>query len=285
MADTNTTVQQKTWFITGAARGLGLEIANAALAAGDNVVVTGRNIGALHNAYANADGVLALELDVCNHSQVERCVEEAVNHFGRIDVVVNNAGYGQLGLFEEISEGRIEPQFETNVFGVMAVTRAVLPVMRRQRSGHIFNLSSIGGVAGFDGASIYCATKYAVEGFSASLALELKQFGIAVTIVEPGFFRTDFLDSSSVQYGDHKLDDYQAYSDAVNSQYEQHNHQQAGDPKKLGQVMVRLAREENPPLHFGAGSDAVQVITETLARRLDEVKQWSELSKSTDFTA
>lgn len=280
-----TDLQQKTWFITGAGRGLGFHIASAALAAGEKVVVTGRDIAKLQSAYPETDRLLALALDVCDEQQIAQGVEQAVKHFGRIDVLVNNAGYGQLGIFEEIAADRIQPQFATNVFGLMALTRAVLPYMRQQRSGQIYNISSIGGVAGFEGAAVYCATKFAVEGFSASLAAEVKQFGISVTSIEPGFFRTDFLDNSSVRYGDQPLDDYREYSATVNGSYQQHNHQQAGDPAKLGQVLVTLSQQAEPPLHFAAGSDALQVVTDTYEARLKEVATWADLSTTTDFEA
>lgn len=274
----------KTWFITGAARGLGFQVAQSAVAAGDNVVITGRNIEALRAAYkGHGANLLALELDVCQQDQIERGVKQAVEHFGQIDVLVNNAGYGQLGIFEEIAGHKTEHQFETNVFGLMAVTRAVLPYMRKQKEGHIINISSIGGAAGFDGASVYCATKFAVEGFSESLALEVKQFGIDVTIIEPGFFRTDFLDPSSVSFGDHKLEDYQAYSEQVNASYQNHNHQQAGDPVKFGQVVVTLANEASPPLRFAAGSDAIEVLGKAYRSRLQELEDWSHLSTTTDI--
>lgn len=274
----------KTWFITGAARGLGFQVAHSAAEAGDNVVVTGRNIEALRAAYKGyGANLLALELDVRQQDQIEHSVRQAVEHFGRIDVLVNNAGYGQLGIFEEIAEQKIEAQFQTNVFGLMAVTRAVLPYMREQKAGHIINLSSIGGVFGVDGASVYCATKFAVEGFSECLALEVKQFGIGVTIVEPGFFRTDFLDPSSVSYGDHQLEDYKAYSEQVTGSYQNHNHQQAGDPVKFGQVVVSLANEATPPLRFAAGSDAIELLDKAYRSRLKELEDWDHLSTTTDI--
>ncbi|MGO4319589.1 SDR family NAD(P)-dependent oxidoreductase [Agrobacterium sp. MCAB5] len=156
----------KVWFITGAARGIGKEVALAALAAGDKVVITGRNGEQLTKAYKGGDDVLALQLDVSNEEQAANAVDAAVAYFGRIDVLLNNAGFGQLGLFEEIGSAAIADQFNTNVFGLFNVTRAVLPVMRKQRSGHILNVSSIGGSVGFAGSTVYCATKYAVEGFS-----------------------------------------------------------------------------------------------------------------------
>lgn len=275
----------KIWFVTGAARGIGFEIARAALAAGDSVVASGRDRAKLAQVFA-ADGarVLAVELDVAEEAQAEAAVAAAVERFGRIDVLVNNAGYGQLGLFEENEPGDIERQFATNVFGTFHVTRAVLPVMRRQRSGRIFNLSSMGGALGFVGASVYCATKFAVEGFSESLAPEVEPFGIHVTIVEPGFFRTDFLDRSSVRYGRRAIADYAAFSADTRSTYQAHNHRQAGDPAKLGAALVELASLSEPPLRYVAGSDAVDAILGSLAERQGEIERWRRLSVATDGT-
>lgn len=273
----------KTWFITGSARGIGAEIAKAALAAGDTVVATGRNPEQLQKTYAAyGDRVLPVVLDVSNETQAIVAVDAAVARFGRIDVLVNNAGYGQLGLFEENDHADIEQQFATNVYGTFHVTRAVLPVMRRQRSGHIMNLSSVGGFVGFPGASIYCAAKFAVEGFSESLAPELAPFGIHMTIIEPGFFRTDFLDGSSVRYGTTIIEDYGTFGAETKAAYDNHSHQQAGDPAKLGKVLVGLANENQPPLRYRAGSDAVDMTTRKLASLGEEIAKWRDLSISTD---
>ncbi len=185
----------KVWFITGAARGLGAAIAKAALADGDRVVVSGRRIEPLENVFAEyGERVMAVALDVTDEAQALAAVETAVARFGRIDVLVNNAGYGQLAPFEDNFASDAAQQFATNVFGVFNVCRAVLPVMRQQRSGRVFNVSSMGGMVGMGGAALYCASKFAVEGFSESLVQEVTQFGIKVTLVEPGVFRTDFLD-------------------------------------------------------------------------------------------
>ncbi|WP_207461317.1 oxidoreductase [Azospirillum sp. SYSU D00513] len=273
----------KTWFITGAARGIGAAIARAALEAGDRVVATGRNAARIEEVFqAHAGKVLALELDVTDGARAVEAAEAAAARFGRIDVLVNNAGYGQLGAFEEIAAEDADRQFDTNFFGTLNVTRAVLPVMRRQRAGRIFNLSSMGGMLGFQGASIYCATKFAVEGFSESLALEVGQFGIRVTIVEPGFFRTDFLDGSSVRYGTGSIADYAASAAEWQATYEAHNHKQAGDPAKLGAALVTLAASEEPPLRYAAGTDAVEAITGKLDAVRSEIERWRALSVSTD---
>jgi len=282
----------KVWFITGANRGIGLGIARAALAAGDRVVATGRRLHALRQAFPEPRPQLLLAaLDVTDEAQALAAVEQAQSAFGRIDVLVNNAGYGQLDHFEQIAAADIRRQFDTNVFGLMNVTRAVLPLMRRQRAGHVLNLSSMGGVLGFGGASVYCATKFAVEGFSESLAQELKPLGIHVTLVEPGFFRTDFLDASSVRYGQHVVADYAEAAAAQRAFFDQRNHRQAGDPDKLAAVLVQLAhqaeqaRQAEPPLRFAAGSDAVEAIGATLAERQREIERWRALSVSTDGAA
>lgn len=226
-----TTTNQKTWLITGAARGLGAGIARAALDAGDRVVVAGRNRDALIKAFGpDSDTVLSLTLDVTDTAAIAAAVEAVMARFGRIDVLVNNAGYGHLGIFEETNAQDARTQFDTNVFGLFDMTRAVLPIMRAQRSGHVFNISSIGGLMGGESGAIYCASKFAVEGFSESVAQEVRPFGIHLTIVEPGFFRTDFLDASSLRYGDNPIADYAEASRAIRAFYDARSRNQAGDP-------------------------------------------------------
>ena len=273
----------KIWFVTGAARGLGAEIAKAALAAGDKVVVTGRNREALLAAFGpDSDAVLSLALDVTREADAEAAVAATLARFGRLDVLVNNAGYGNLGLFEETTDAEARAQYDTNVFGLYNVTRAVLPAMRSQRSGRIFNVSSVGGLVGGEGGSLYCATKFAVEGFSESLAAEVAPFGIHVTIVEPGFFRTDFLDQSSVQYGSRQIADYAEISAQMNAFWDARNHAQAGDPAKLGRVLVDLAERADPPLRFAAGSDAIAMIGGKIDNLRAELDAWADLSVTTD---
>jgi len=273
----------KIWFVTGAARGLGAEIAKAALAAGDRVVVTGRRREALEAAFGpDSDSVLSLPLDVTREADALAAVEATLACFGRIDVLVNNAGYGNLGLFEETTDAEARAQYDTNVFGLYNVTRAVLPAMRRQRSGRIFNISSVGGLLGGEGGSLYCAAKFAVEGFSESIAREVAPFGIRVTIVEPGFFRTDFLDQTSVQYGSRQIEDYAELSAQMKAFWDARNHAQAGDPAKLGRVLVDLADRAEPPLRFAAGSDAVAMIGGKIASLRAELDAWKDLSVTTD---
>jgi NAD(P)-dependent dehydrogenase (short-subunit alcohol dehydrogenase family) len=273
----------KTWFITGAARGLGAGIAQAALAAGHNLVVSSRRLEALQPLLDQApERVLALQLDVTDEQAGANAVEAALQRFGRIDVLVNNAGYGQLAPFEENRPEDAEKQFATNVFGVFNLCRAVLPVMRRQRSGHIFNISSVAGLAGMGGAALYCASKFAVAGFSEALSQEVAQFGIHVTAVEPGGFRTDFLDASSAQFGGRSLDDYAAFTAKVKASAVAGNHQQTGDPLKLGEALLILAASAKPPVHFAAGSDAFKVASDKLSRSAAELDQWQGLSRTTD---
>lgn len=273
----------KVWFITGASRGIGLEITRAALAAGDKVVATARtpaNIMALFEA--GQERLLALSLNVTAPEEAPAAVKAALEAFGRIDVLVNNAGYGQLGMFEESSSAEVEKQYRVNLFGTMDVTRAILPVMRSQRSGHIFNITSIGGLRGGAGGSLYCSTKFALEGLSESLAAELESFGIHVTAVEPGFFRTDFLDGSSVRYADASIADYAEASEKLRTFYDARSHQQAGDPKKLAEALVQLAAHAHPPLHFLAGTDAVAVMEARIERDQTELATWRHLSMTTD---
>jgi len=275
--------QQQVWFITGASRGIGAHIARAALQAGHRVAASGRKLEQLRTAYADvpAADIALLELDVTSATQAEAAVQAALERFGRIDVLVNNAGYGMLGHFEEVSAEAVERQFATNVFGLMHMMRAALPAMRHRRAGRILNISSVGGALGFSGSSIYCASKYAVEGLSASVALEVARFGIKLTVVEPGFFRTDFLDATSIQYGSQAIADY-ADGASARDTYEAYNHRQAGDPAKLGAALVQLAALDNPPRQFLAGSDALDMVTGALQGRLDEIEAFRELSASTD---
>ncbi|WP_075187843.1 SDR family NAD(P)-dependent oxidoreductase [Teredinibacter haidensis] len=275
---------KKTWFITGTSRGIGLEITQAALASGDNVVATARNATRLREKFSvdKETQLECIELNVNNQAQAKEAVTRSIERFGGIDILVNNAGFGQLGHFETVDQSAIEKQFCTNVFGLMHVTRAVLPVMRRQQCGHILNLSSIGGALGFDGASIYCAAKFSVEGFSESLALEVARFGINVTIVEPGFFRTDFLDESSVSYGQIELQDYVNVANAQKSQYDQYSHTQPGDPKRLAQLIVDTAGTGSVPLRLVVGTDALAMTRDTLNNRMKELELWAEASVITD---
>jgi len=273
----------KVWMITGAGRGIGAEIARAALDNGDRVVATARKLGQLQDTFAGIDPerIALVELDVADGTQAAPAIAQAVERFGRIDVLVNNAAYGLLGRLEEVSSDDIAQQFAVNVHGVMHMLRAVLPTMRRQRGGHIMNISSIAGITGFDGASVYCASKYAIEGLTASLALEVAPFGIHVTAVEPGFFRTEFLDPSSVRYGATAIDDYAAHG-SVEQAYGAYKGKQLGDPVKLATAVVKLAAMDKPPRQFLAGSDALAMATTALEARRQEMAAFEALTVSTD---
>lgn len=274
----------KTWFITGANRGLGLEVARAALQSGDKVVATARNPKQIEQALEGfAETLYTVPLDVTDRNGVEEAVASAQAWSGRIDVLVNNAGYGQLGAFEEIAAETVSRQFATNVFGVFDVTRAVLPIMRAQRSGHVITISSIAGMQGFEGSSIYCATKHAVSGWSEGLSREVAPFGIKVTCVYPGRFRTDFLDGSSVRYGDRAIEDYAAASLRNRQAFDANNHQQIGDPRRFAEAMLALVGTEEPPLWLPTGSDAYAVFANKSTALANNIEQWKELVLSTDF--
>jgi NAD(P)-dependent dehydrogenase (short-subunit alcohol dehydrogenase family) len=274
----------RTWFITGASRGFGALIAEATLAAGDSVVATGRNAKAVADRLGERPALLALPLDVTREDQAQAAVAAAVERFGRLDVLVNNAGYGLLGAIEETSGPEVERLFATNVFGLLAVTRAALPAMRRQRAGHIINFSSIGGYEGHMGFGVYCATKFAVEGITEALAAELAPLGIKVTVVEPGFFRTDFLDGQSL-VNTTPIADYAGTVGAVRSFAAGANHAQPGDPSKLATAILALAGAEDPPLRLALGSDTVALIERKNRSVIDELARWRSLSMSTDFVA
>lgn len=274
---------QKTWFITGAGRGLGAEIAKAALRAGDLVVAAGRNRAAVSDSLGpDSDRLMSVELDVNNEAQAQAAVNAAVARFGTIAVLVNNAGYGHLGLFEETTPQDVQTQFGTNLFGVFSVTRAVLPVMRAARTGRIFNISSLAGVRGSAFGSLYCASKFALEGFSESLAQEIAPFGILVTIVEPGPFRTDFLSAESIRFGAHAVADYDERRTALRTSFEQRHGRQPGDPIKLAEAVVLLASEPEPPLRFVAGSIAFDSVRAKLGDMRTELEKWRQQSVGTD---
>jgi NAD(P)-dependent dehydrogenase (short-subunit alcohol dehydrogenase family) len=270
--------------MTGAGSGIGAGAAKAALKAGDRVLATGRNVQKLRDALRDAasENLEVLQLDVSDEAQATRAVDQAVKRFGRVDVVLNNAGYSLLGNFEELGTQDFERQFATNFRGVMYVMRAALPVMRKQRSGHIINISSVAGVVGLKHCSAYGAAKFAVEGLSLAVAEEVDKFGIKVTVVEPGFFRTGLLDAANVKWPSNRIDDYAAAEVAAQEMWSPYAGRQPGDPEKLGQVLVKLAGMEIPPRVFVAGSDAIEAVAPAVEARLKAVHAFEELSKSTD---
>jgi len=273
----------KVWFITGASRGFGLLIARDALARGDSVVAAARNPQAIVDALGAHPNLLPVQLDVTREAAAVVAVQAAVERFGRIDVLVNNAGYGILGAVEETSAEEVRRNYETNVFGLLHVTRAVLPVMRKQHSGHVMNISSVGGYSAYQGWGVYSSTKFAVEGLSEAMALELAPLGVHVTVVEPGFFRTDFLDASSLSETAARIDDYRDTVGAMRTFAAGVNHQQPGDPEKLSKALLQLADSARPPLRLHLGSDTVARVREKNRFVEQEMASWLELSLSTDF--
>lgn len=274
------------WLVTGASRGLGRAIVRAALDAGHQVVAAARNMQSIEAAFGDipTNRLLPAKLDVTDLEQAQHVAHAAVGAFGRVDVLVNNAGYGQFSAFEEMTPEEVHAQLDTNLFGVMNVTRAVLPLMRAQRSGRIFNVASMGGYRGGSLGSAYAASKFAVVGFTESLAAEVAEFGIRATVVAPGYFRTDFLDPSSAKFGSGApIPDYAGSAEARRKTYADVNHAQEGDPAKLGRALVELADTDEPPVHFPVGRDAVEVITEHHNRVLDEIAAWRELSETTSY--
>lgn len=249
--------EQKVWFITGAGRGMGVDIAQTALAAGHAVVATGRTPDAVTTAVGAADDLLVVRLDVTSPENVTDAVAAAVNRFGRIDVLVNNAGNFYAGFFEEITPTDFRAQIETNLFGPVNVTRAVLPVMRRQRSGLIVQISSTAGISGGEFVSAYAASKFAVEGWIESLTPEVAPFGIRTMLVEPGFFRTALRSRESTRYAQPTIGDYAEKTARTITAWSAMDGTQGGDPAKLAKALVTLTESDAPPVRFAAGADAV----------------------------
>jgi NAD(P)-dependent dehydrogenase (short-subunit alcohol dehydrogenase family) len=271
---------KKTWFITGAGRGMGLHIAKAALAAGHNVVATGRNPDAVREALEPADALLAVKLDVTSPEDAEAAVKAALDRFGGIDVLVNNAANFYAGYFEELTPEQMERQLTTSLVGPMNVTRAVLPVMRKQRSGHVVTISSSAGLAGFEYGTAYAASKFGVEGWMESLAPEVEPFGVHTTIVNPGFFRTELLTKESTNYATPSIEDYAERNAAQREWWESQNGQQSGDPAKLAQALLTIADEEHPPRRFIAGADAIGTAEQHIAALQQQIDAFPELSSS-----
>lgn len=275
---------QNVWFVTGASKGLGLSLVKQLLNGGYRVAATSRNLDDLSRAVGLHDNFLPLAVDLKTESSVAEAIAKTVDTFGRIDVVVNNAGYGLLGSLEELTNAEARENFEVNVFGSLNVIRNAMPHLRAQQSGHIFNISSIGGFTGnFPGFGIYCATKFAVEGFSESLAAEAKAFGVNVTIVEPGYFRTEFLTSDSLVVPKNQIEAYQAVRDSQQAHQSQINGNQPGDPEKAVAALIRIASERNPPLHLFLGQDAYDMAYTKINAVQQELEAWKEVTVSTGF--
>jgi NAD(P)-dependent dehydrogenase (short-subunit alcohol dehydrogenase family) len=271
---------KKVWFITGAGRGMGVDIATAALAAGNALVANGRNPKRVSAALGAHDDLLVVKLDVTDPADAEAAVQAAVERFGRIDVLVNNAGNFYAGFFEEITPQDVRAQVETTLFGPMNVTRAVLPVMRAQRSGLVVAISSTAGIVGQEFCTAYAGAKFGVEGWIESLAPEVAPFGIRTMLVEPGFFRTELLTPESTNYAQPTIDDYAERTTQTMAAWNAMNGQQSGDPAKLATALVRLASQDEPPRRWMAGADAVQVVEQKAEDLLTQADAYRELSSS-----
>ena len=276
MPDTDT----KVWSVTGAGRGMGVDFAKAALAAGNVVVATGRNTDAVRTAVGEAEDLLVVKLDVSSREDAAAAVQAAVDRFGHIDVLVNNAANFIAGYFEELTPEQIERQLAVGLIGPMNVTRAVLPVMRTQRSGHIMSVSSGAGLAGFEFNAAYAAAKFGLEGWMESLHAEVAPFGIYTTIVNPGFFQTELLTQESTTYATPAIEDYaERHAERV-QWYEAMNGQQAGDPAKLARALVTIAGQEQPPRRFIAGADAIAIAEQKAKDLQEQANAFRDLSTS-----
>jgi NAD(P)-dependent dehydrogenase (short-subunit alcohol dehydrogenase family) len=277
--DSLTMSDQMVYFITGASRGLGVDLARAALDAGHAVVATGRSTDTVRAALGAHEDLVVVTLDVTDPASAQAAVEAAVKRFSRIDVLVNNAGNFIAGTFEEIADADFRAQMETNFFGPLNVTRAVLPVMRAQRSGHVVSVSSLAGLIGQSFCSAYAASKFAVEGWMESLASEVAPFGIATTVVEPGFFRTELLSKDSTRYAEPSIEDYRESTTATIEAWSGMSGQQGGDPAKLARALVHLASLAQPPARWVAGADAVEAVEGKAAELLAQIDAYRDLSR------
>jgi NAD(P)-dependent dehydrogenase (short-subunit alcohol dehydrogenase family) len=272
--------EKKVWLVTGAGRGMGVDIARAALAAGHAVVATGRNPEKVTQAIGESDDLLTVKLDVTAPADAQAAVQAAVDRFGRIDALVNNAGNFYAGFFEEITAADFRAQIETNLFGPVNVTRAVLPVMRTQRSGIVVTISSTAGIVGGEFVSAYAASKFGIEGWIESLTPEVAPFGIRTMLVEPGFFRTDLLTPESTNYAKPSIDDYAERTKQTVEAWNGMNGLQGGDPAKLAAALVQLAGQDEPPLRWAAGADAVATVEQKANTLLAQADAHRELSSS-----
>lgn len=277
-------MSKKVWLITGAGRGMGAHFAEAALTAGHAVVATGRNRDAVSRALRASDDLLSVTLDVTSRTEAEAAARAAVDRFGRIDVLVNNAASFYAGYFEELTPEHFERQLSVSLIGPMNVTRAVLPVMRKQRSGHIISISSSAGLAaGFEFVSAYAASKFGLEGWMESLQAEVAPFGITTTVVNPGFFRTELLTEQSTNYAEPSIADYDERRGPLVAYWKAQNGQQSGDPAKLAHALVTIADQNPPPRRFIAGADAVAGAEQKMADLKAQIEANRDLSSSLAF--
>lgn len=276
---------KKVWFVTGASKGLGLTLVKKLLTEGYSVAATSRNVSELKKVISaeNSD-FLPLEVDLVNENSVSEAISKTVEKFGKLDVIVNNAGYGQLGTLEELTDKESRQNFDTNVFGSLNIIRKSMPYLTAQKSGLVINISSIGGLSGdFPGWGIYCATKFAVVGFTEALAAEAKEFGVNATVVYPGYFRTDFLTGGSLRTPENEIAAYATARQIQKAHEQDINGNQPGDPEKAAVALIELAAMENPPVHLVLGSDAFQMANNKLSTFQNEISDFKTLSISTDY--
>jgi NAD(P)-dependent dehydrogenase (short-subunit alcohol dehydrogenase family) len=274
----------KVWFITGAGRGMGVDIAKAALAAGYKVVATGRNTDKVAEALGKSSDLLIVKLDITKLAEAESAVKAAVEKFGRIDVLVNNAANFYAGFFEELKPEEMERQLTTSLIGPMNVTRAVLPVMRKQRSGLIVTISSTAGLTGFEFGTAYAASKFGLEGWMQSLQAEVEPFGIDTITVNPGFFRTELLTEESTNFAEPTIDDYSERRAKQMEFWKGYNGQQSGDPAKLAQALITISSQDRPPRRFIAGADAVETAEKVASTLQQQTDAYRELSSSLGYS-
>ncbi|WDF67602.1 SDR family NAD(P)-dependent oxidoreductase [Sphingobacterium oryzagri] len=274
---------KKVWFVTGASKGIGLALVKKLIQQGMAVAATTRQLAALEQAVGQAStDFLPLEVDLTADQAVKEAIEKSVAHFGKIDVLVNNAGYGQMGTLEELSDAEVKENFDVNVFGSLHSIRAVMPYFRAQGFGHIINIASVAGFSGnFPGWGIYCATKFAVVGFTEALAEEVKGFGVKATVVYPGYFRTAFLTQDSIKTANNPIAAYETARASEKTHIQEINGQQPNDPDKAAEAMIAISQEENPPVHLLLGEDALQLLAAKQKLLATDVESWKSLSLST----
>ncbi len=274
---------KKVWLITGAGRGMGVDFAKASLAAGNAVVASGRDSNRVTRALGQSNDLLAVKLDVTSRADAEAAVSAAVGRFGRIDVLVNNAASFYAGYFEELTPEEMERQLGASLIGPMNVTRAVLPLMRKQHSGHIISISSSAGLSGFEFGTAYAASKFGLEGWMESLTSEVAPFGITTTIVNPGFFRTELLTEQSTQYAEPSIKDYDERRAKQLEFWKAQNGKQSGDPAKLAKALIVIADQQPPPRRFIAGADAIATAEQRVVDLTAQINANRDLSTSLDF--
>ncbi len=274
---------KKVWFVTGASKGLGLALIKKLLEQNYRVAATTRNVQSLIAEIGEtSETFLPLEVSLTDNENVQSAIAKTVEHFGQLDVVVNNAGYGQLGTLEELSDQEARANFDVNVFGTLNVIRNAMPYLREQKSGHIFNISSIGGYSGnFPGWGIYCSTKFAVAGLTEALAEEIKDFGVKATVVYPGYFRTDFLSKESVRTPENSIPEYEAARNSEQAHLDDINGNQPNDPDKGAEAIIAISEVENPPVHFLLGSGTDEFLNNKIKWITGDAEKWSELTFST----